>query len=254
MSPLTAVMWTIGLSFLEQVCVATTDALRPGGITDVVNVAACEVLATSIAVWLILRVHAADSSVRKALGVSAIGPADFFLALVAGAGLHPALSSLEDFIARKWPYDPADLESMARLVARSSRTELVLAMFVVIPVAQDCFFRGILFERLRRSLTPATTIGMTAVLFACSSLDWRTMPSELILGTMLSCLRACSGSLFAPVLAHLAFWAVAGVPILKGRDPSADVFYSTQWIAGGAVAALVSLLVYRRSRREGPAA
>ncbi|HXX66591.1 MAG TPA: CPBP family intramembrane glutamic endopeptidase [Polyangiaceae bacterium] len=250
MSPLTAVMWTIGLSLFEQTCIGTTDALRPGGLTDVVNITACEVLATSIVVWLILRVHAAHSSVREALSVKAIGFADFFTSVVAGAGLRPLLSTLDDLVLRKWPYDAVELESMGKLVARSSRTELVLGIFVIIPVVRELFFRGVLFERLRRSLSPAITAGLTAVLYACSSLDLRAMPSALILGTGLSVLRGATGSVLASIVAHAAFWAVDGIPILGGRDPSADVIYPPKWIVAGAAVALVALLASGRNRGE----
>jgi len=250
MSPLTAVMWTLGLSLFERTCIGTTDALRPGGLTDIVNITACEVLATSIVVWLILRVHAAHSSVREALSVRAIDITDFFVSVVAGAGLRPLLSTLDDLILRKWPYDAVELESMGKLVARSSRTELVLGVFVIMPIARELFFRGILFERLRRSLSPAITAAWTAALYACSSLDLRAMPSALILGTALSILRGATGSVVASILAHAAFWAVDGIPILGGRDPSADVMYPPKWIVAGAAIALVALLACGRNRRE----
>jgi membrane protease YdiL (CAAX protease family) len=251
MSPGEATWWTAGLCLLAQACHwMVIHAIRTDGLTDVVNIATCEVLATSIAVWLVLRVHAPDVGLREAMGVRSMALTDFVIAVIVGVALCPPLSTLNDLVLRKWPYDAADLESFGKLVARSSRIELVLALFVVIPISQEFFFRGILFERLQRSVTPTMTVGLTALLFAYSSLELRAMPSLLILGTALSYLRSRSGSVLAPVMAQLAYWAVDGIPILRGRDPSVNVTFSAKWIGAGAFIALASLLACGLSHRE----
>jgi membrane protease YdiL (CAAX protease family) len=141
---------------------------------------------------------------------------------------------------------------MAKFVSGHSPLALVLAALVVRPLAHEFFFRGALFERLRRSLSSAMTIAITAVFFTCSSPEWRLMPSALILGTALSYVRARGGSLLAPIALSLAFCAVDGLPILAGRDPSADVAYSPKWIAAGAIVAVLSLLAGTRSREKAP--
>jgi membrane protease YdiL (CAAX protease family) len=248
-------MWATALWLLEHICFQVTESARPGAITDIVNVSACVVLATSVIVFAMLRVHAADASMRAALGVRAIGPARLALSALAGAGLRPALSTLDELVARRWPYDdPAALESMQKLLASSSRVGLVLGVLVVIPVAREVFFRGVLFGELERDApggrdraggaeagSPAVALLATAVLFTVFSLDWRSMPSALVLGLALGWLRLRSGSLVAPVVAHLAFWSVEGIPVLRGADPAADVTYPTRWIVGAAVAAVVAL-------------
>lgn len=251
MSPGEATLWVTGLLLLSELCHwMVIHAIRTDGLTDFVNIATCEVLATSIVMWLVLRVHAPDAGVRDAIGLRPMALTDFVIAAIAGAALCPPLSTLNDLVLRKWPYDPADLEAFWKLVARSSRIELVLALFVVIPISQELFFRGILFERLQRSVTPATTVFTTALLFAYSSLDLRAMPSLLILGTALSYLRSRSGSVLAPVMAQLAYWAVDGIPIFRGCDPSVHVIFSAKWIGAGAITALASLLVCGLSHRE----
>jgi len=75
------------------------------------------------------------------------------------------------------------------------------------------------------------------------SLDWRSMPTALVLGLSLGWLRARSGSVIAPAVAHLAFWSVQGVPILRGADPAADVTYPAKWIGCGLALAVVALAV-----------
>jgi membrane protease YdiL (CAAX protease family) len=251
MSPVAAAMWTTGLLLLGPACLGVTDAFRPGAATDLVNISACEVLATSVVVLAILRIYATESSVREAIGARAIGLTDLLTAALAGAGLNPMLSALDDLVTRRWPYDAATIESTAKLVSGKSPMALVLAFLVVRPLAQEFFFRGALFERLRRSLSSVMTITITAVFFACSS-EWRQMPSTLILGTALSYVRARSGSVLASLVLSLAFCAVDGIPLLAGRDPSTDVTYPPKWIAAGAVVALLSLLVGTRRRERAP--
>ena len=260
-----AALWATALWLLEHICFEVTEAVRPGAITDIVSVSACVVLATSFVVFAMVRVHAPHASLRATLGVHAVGPVSLVLAAAAGAGLCPALSTVDDLVAKRWPYDdPESLESMNKLLASSTHLGLVLGVFVVIPLAREVFFRGLLFGELARGdLGGARTAGAgagtgmggasgaavaviaTAILFAVFSLDWRSMPTALVLGLALGWLRARTGSLVAPVIAHLAFWSVEGIPILRGADPAADVTYPTRWIAGAAAAAVLALVVIR---------
>jgi CAAX protease family protein len=258
-----AALWATALWLLEHICFAVTEAARPGAITDIVNVSACVVLATSVIVFAMLRVHAPNESLRATLGIRAVGLLRLVLSAAAGAGLCPALSTVDDLVAKRWPYeDPAALESMQKLLASSTRAGLVLGVFVVIPLAREVFFRGVLFGELRRpdrdarradaGGSAAVALAATALLFAVFSLDWRSMPTALVLGLSLGWLRARTGSLVAPVVAHLAFWSVEGIPILRGADPAADVTYPVRWIVGGAVVAALALAALLPARPPEP--
>jgi membrane protease YdiL (CAAX protease family) len=237
-----AALWTVALWLLEHICFEVTEAARPGAITDIVSVSACVVLATSLVVFAMARVHSPNGSLRAAFGLRALGPARLALCAAAGAGLCPALSTVDDLIAKRWPYeDPEALAGMEKLLASSSHVALVLGVFVVIPLAREAFFRGILFGALRRGASAAVTVAASTALFTVFSLDWRSMPTALALGLTLGLLRAGTGSLIAPAVAHVAFWSVQGIPILRGVDPAADVTYPAKWIAGGLGLALVAL-------------
>jgi membrane protease YdiL (CAAX protease family) len=256
-----AALWASLLWLLEHVCFEVTEAVRPGAITDIVNITACVVLATSVVVFAMVRVHAPDGSLRATLGVRPVGLLRLFLSIAAGVGLSPALSTVDDLITRKWPYDdPKALEGMQELLGSSTRLGLVLGVFVVIPLAREVFFRGVLFGELERNadgpgrgegglLVPL--VG-TTLLFMVFSLDWRSMPTAFVLGLALGWLRARTGSLLAPAVAHLAFWSVQGIPILRGADPAADITYPAQWIAGGAVVAVLALAALWPARAARP--
>ena len=104
-----AALWAIALWLLEHICFEVTEAVRPGAITDIVNVSACVMLATSFVVFAMVRVHAPEESLRATLGVRGIGALRLVLSAAVGAGLCPALSTVDDLVARRWPYsDPRD--------------------------------------------------------------------------------------------------------------------------------------------------
>lgn len=241
MTPLGAAMWSLALAFVEQLCVGATEAARAGALTDIINLTACQVLATSTVLFIIARVYARDTSLREAFGVRRPSPFHVILAAVSGAGLCPLLSTVEDYVVRRWPYDPEVVEYMHKVLSRSSREAFIVAVFVAWPIARELFFRGALFGQLRRSISASASVIWTAVLFAFATLDWRVIPSSLGLGLALGWVRAQSGTVVAAVVAHLAFVAVEAVPIVRGRDLSADVTYPMRWIVGGAAASLIAL-------------
>ncbi|HEX4446881.1 MAG TPA: CPBP family glutamic-type intramembrane protease, partial [Polyangiaceae bacterium] len=123
---------------------------------------------------------------------------------------------------------------------------------------------GIVFGELRRrfdgqghgegggekdGISVGATVAATAILFGVFSLDWRSMPTALVLGLVLGWLRAKTEGLLAPAVAHLAFWSVQGIPILQGADPTADFAFPAGWIAGGALGAVVALALVSLPRR-----
>jgi len=120
----------------------------------------------------------------------------------------------------------------------------------VIPLARELFFRGILFGELRRTIGARSAMLATAIFFACCSPGWRAMPTTFILGLALARVRDRTGTVVAAIVAHLAYWAVEALPVIRGADPLADVTYSTRWIVGGAVIAVLALVAIGAGRQE----
>jgi membrane protease YdiL (CAAX protease family) len=236
-----AITWALTLLLGVQLCLAVTTAAREGAIDDLVNVTACRVLATSLVLFAIARVYAPTSSLRAAFGFRGFSPIDAPLAAVAGLGLAPLFETLDEVVARRWPEDPKVMEAVQGLFAHSSRTTLVICAFVVPPITQEIFYRGALFEQLLRSEDATLVVGTTAILSGCSSFDPPAMPEALLLGLVLGWIRARSGSVWPPLVALLAFYAVIAVPTLRGANPMADVVYPPAWIGGGAAAAVLAL-------------
>jgi membrane protease YdiL (CAAX protease family) len=242
-----AFFWTIVLLTVEHFSVELTEAARGSPLTDLVSLAACKVLATSIVAFAIVRSHARESPLRRALGVSPPAIHHVLLAVVAGAGISPVLSALDDRILARFPYDdPEMLANVEKLVSSAPRAALVIGMFVVIPVASEVFFRGLLFGGLNGSGKTREAIVVTAFLFALASLDLRALPSTLVLGLALGWLRAKSGSVFPAIVAIVAFRGLSAIAILQGRDPLGDIAYPPKWVVAGGLLALLSLVAMRR--------
>ena len=260
LSAVSAASWTIGLWLVEQLCVALTASSRPAAATDIVSLSACIVLSTSIVVFAMVRLRAPEQSLRAALGLRKVGPLGIVLPAAVGAGLCPVLSALDDRIAARWPYDDAEaVANMHQLVTQSSRRVRGRRLRRD-PGRAGGLLPGHRYEELvRAGAGDASTrwrarglaILVTAILFAAFSLDWQTMPSTLLLGLALAWIRTREGSLVAAIAAHLGFWAIESLPILRGGDPAADVTYAARWILVGAGAAILALAtIYATSRGE----
>jgi membrane protease YdiL (CAAX protease family) len=242
LTPLAGALWAVALTMLFMCAVAATEAARPGAQTDVVNLAACQVLATSVVIFAMARLHARDVSLRLTVGLRPVGALQALLAAAAGAGMHPLMSTVEDWVMRRWPIDdPHMAEDVQKLVSSSPRVVLVLATFAVVPIVHELFFRGILYGGIRAATNVRAAIIATAVFYACSNLDPQQMPTALAVGFAMAWLRERTGTVLAPIVAQLAYGAVEGIPLLRGRDPTADVTYSPKWIAGGAIIAILAL-------------
>ena len=251
LTPLFAALWTLALALLSSLCAAVTQGARPGAQNDIVNLAACEVLATSFIVFLVVRVHARDVSLRALLAFRPIAPLHAVLSMAAGAGLYPLLTTIDDLVQKRWPVDDPEMtQSLQKIVASSSPVALVVAALVVMPVARELFFRGLLYGGVKRRAGVQSALLVTAACYACASLQWQQIPTLFVLGMAAAWLCERTGTVVAAILAQLAYGAVEGIPILRGADPMADVTYPTKWIVGGAIIALLALVAVGAGRRE----
>jgi membrane protease YdiL (CAAX protease family) len=251
LTPLAGALWAVALTMLVMAARDATEAARPGAQTDIVNLAACQVLATSLVIFAMVRMHARDVSLRATLGLRPVAPLHALLSVAAGAGLFPLTATVNDWIMRRWPIDdPHFAEKAEKLLTSSPRVVLVIAALAVVPVAGEVFFRGILYGGIRAATNVQAATIATAVFYACSDLDPQQMPTALVLGFAMAWLRERAGTVLAPIIAQLAYGAVVGIPWLRGRDPTADFTYPPRWIAGGAIIAVLALAAVGAGRRE----
>lgn len=247
MSAFAAAFWAFTLFGVEFLCQVLTAAARGDESLDIVSLAACAVLATSIVVFAVMRVHAQEGSIRQAVGLAPLAPHHVVLSAVVGAGLLPVLEAIEHRVVARFPYGDADVAMMEKIVASAPPVVLVVAMLVVIPMAEEVFFRGVLYGGVRASNGAGEAIVVSAVLFAVIGQDFRQVPVRLLYGLALGWLRAQSGSLVGPIVAALAYNAFDAVALLRGTDPT-EFLFSTKWVGIGAAAALLGLAAMRFGR------
>ncbi len=99
------------------------------------------------------------------------------------------------------------------LVSWPSGTLAVALVAVVVPVAEELFFRGFVFGTVAARWGGAAAFAVTVTLFALAHLPqdwgaWGALTSIAVTGVGLTALRWWTGSILVPALAHLAHNAV----------------------------------------------
>ena len=237
-----AAVWTLLVAVMVGVMITLIDAAHPGAFVDVVTVATCKLLAYSIVLFAILRLHAPESSIRDALAVRRPPVLVVLLAAAAGAGLSPAAMWLDDALAKRFPPSPMELDAYARIFdtpTPSKKVALLLALVVVIPLCDELFFRGALFTPLKRGRRAQAVVLATAAYDTLlGGAQPREIPAILATALTLAWLRAVTGSVIPSVVARVAFFAVQVVPIVLLAH---DLTLSPLVAGGGVGAAMLSL-------------
>lgn len=241
LSFLAAAFWTLLVAVALGVMITIIGAARPGANLDVVTVATCKLLAYSVVLFGMLRVHEPESSIRHLLALRRPPAILVILGAAVGAGLSPAAMWLDGVFAKRFPPSAAELEAYERIFdtpTPGKKIALLLALVVVMPVCDELFFRGALFTPLKRGRRAESVILATA---AYDTLLGGTSPREIasILATALaiSWIRAVSGSVFPSIAARVVFFGVQVVPLVLFHEPKIT------WMTalGGVTLAAVSL-------------
>src|SRR5262249_43927765 len=116
--------------------------------------------------------------------------------------------------------------------------EVLVIILVIQALLEEFFFRGYLFGALRKQLSAAATIGISAVLFGLlhlvmgGALGWERLLPSTLLGLVLGWVRWTSGSVLPGMLLHACHNA-----ILNLVPPTQEVPWT--WLAAGAVGSCV---------------
>jgi hypothetical protein len=184
-------------------------------------------------------VYAPAASVREVLGVRVSSPVATLLAMAGGVALCPALSVIDDYMTKRFPMTPEELERIEKMTHATTipeRVVLLVAFGIVIPVSEELFFRGALFGGLRRGRAEGLAVLGSAAFYALSHLDVRSLLTTLVLGLFAAWLRGRSGSVVPSALAIVAYSTVPLIPEMMGKE---DLVFGPRVAVGGAVAAAV---------------
>ena len=112
----------------------------------------------------------------------------------------------------------------------TTASSTILALAVIPPICEECFFREALFREVR-ALGNRTAIGVQAICFAAYHLDLYGLPSYVFLGFMLGWIRVRLG-LAAAIVAHVTNNLCAIAWIAGWISVSADVLPMVSAVCG----------------------
>jgi len=211
--------WTLTAAFMLMSVHAGIVSLRPSAATDIVNLGAVEALVFVAGTFVLLQLHARDSTLRKALGIRPTHPALAVLGVALGVSLHYPAESIDALVQRVLPTPPEELAARSALLRPGTPTGLVVVLIIVAcvaPLVEEMFFRGALFGGLRRSNGLLGTSAATAACFVIGHLDYRMWPALTIVSITLTYIRATSGSLLPSLASHVAFNSFSVLSIAVG--------------------------------------
>lgn len=135
-----------------------------------------------------------------------------------GTGLVGALVGLVGVTLIVWLVTlggrPPDVQTEIREIATSGRALplLAIAAVVVVPIAEELLYRGLLFQGLRAQLGRWPAIGISGFVFGLFHLEWGDLSGSLLLlaafypfGMWLAWLFDRRGSLVVPIVTHMAY-------------------------------------------------
>jgi membrane protease YdiL (CAAX protease family) len=205
-----------------------------------------------------LFVYLGRVELASGLGLSAPRPAALSAGVLLGVSLWPLelellhRSGVTTLVEERFS---AVLENLQG--ARASIGWFVLVAVVVPAVLEEIFFRGLLFNALKRHGGAWLTVGVTGLLFGLShvvlggALGLERLVPSLLLGLVLSAVCWQSGSLWPSLTQHVLHNAVLlGVGLYAPGSTREIPWY---WLAGGSVGTLFgALLLWQGRKHESP--
>ncbi len=253
MGPFLAAGWTLLATFAFLFIVALLLTLRPTERAGLVTGVAAQVVAYSLTVFFLLRVHAPDVSVGRLVGLRPTAWSLYVLGAALGLAVQLPINALYAALIERFPpAHPSDLEAVYHAASTGQRVMMGLGLVAFGPAAEELFFRGALYGPLARpAARTASAVAVSGILFAAVHFEWQQILVILPLGLLLGALRATSGSIVPSTLAHAAFNSVALAQlVLRMEDVAAP---APILIATSAATAVIMGLIVWVGRRSAAA-
>jgi membrane protease YdiL (CAAX protease family) len=149
-----------------------------------------------------------DAEPKQALGLGPVSRLELLLGASLGIILHLPAGYLGALVERRFPTPPELLRAQLQQLTPSSAllgAGMMLSVALIVPFAEELFFRGALFTALTRSGPPVVAIWMTSIAFALAHQEPRNWAPLLLVALTLGCLRSLGGSIWSGVALHAAF-------------------------------------------------
>jgi membrane protease YdiL (CAAX protease family) len=149
-----------------------------------------------------------DPDAKKAFALGPASPLELVLGASLGIILHLPAGYLGALVERRFPTPPELLRGQLQQLTPTSAVlgvGMLLSVAVVVPFAEELFFRGALFSALTRTGPALVAIWTTSIGFALAHQEPRNWAPLLLVALTLGVLRSLGGSIWAGVALHAAF-------------------------------------------------
>lgn len=145
---------------------------------------------------------------REALALRPVSPLQLMIGASLGVLLQLPAGYVSALVERRFPTPPEQLHAQLQQLLPSSSwlaVGMLVSAAVVVPLAEELFFRGALFTPLLRSGPALVAVITTSLGFVIAHAEPRNWPPLLLVALVLGELRRHAGSIWPGVGLHAAF-------------------------------------------------
>jgi hypothetical protein len=236
--------WSFLATFLFIFVAAAAIAIRPDESGDfLVTGVLAQIIAYSLALFLMLRVHGPEVAISRFIGLRPTSPWLYVLGAVLGLAMQLPVNALYELVLTRFPVTtPSELQPHYDAAPLATRVLMGLALVAFGPLIEEVFFRGALFGPLLRRPEKErglVVVVVTGLLFAAAHFTrWQDVVCIIPMGLLLGFLRLSSGSLLPSVFAHACFNGVAMAQLAMHREdmsPTLPVLVATSAVTAAAI-------------------
>jgi membrane protease YdiL (CAAX protease family) len=179
-----------------------------------------------MAAYLLGRYPGGDSALSS-LGVRTTHPSAFLWGVFLGVSAKVPAEQVRSWVDVFFPLTPEEQKAYDQLFSAQSdlhAASMLVVVAVMVPIAEEVFFRGAVYGALRRSrVDELTGVVITAIGFTLCHADLRQMLPLLLVALLLGSVRSRSGSLLPAIGAHAGFNGAAIVGVTYGALPELEM-------------------------------
>ncbi|HSC89238.1 MAG TPA: CPBP family intramembrane glutamic endopeptidase [Polyangiaceae bacterium] len=202
-------------------------ALRPNLGEDLVSLGAISSAVFLLTSALLLGKYPAGDRLASAIGLRRTHLLLPVLGVLLGVVAQFPADRLRRVVERFFPLTDAQLEARSRLLESHSVAQalaIVVVAALLVPFAEEAFFRGAIFGALRRSGRGAVLAAwVTGLGFTFSHFDQRLWLPIAFVAALLGFVRAASGSLWPGLMLHIGFNGLTAVSAAFAIESSEEV-------------------------------
>ena len=237
-----AAAWSLGVIGVWILVLSATSSEGSSDSDNLIRGFVAQVVAYLVGLFLILRVHAPEASIRDFLAIRRTNVAFYPLAIGIGLAAQMPVQSLYAMIERRWPSSPEAEDRLVKIFAEcgtAKRALLGVILVLVGPLVEEVLFRGALFRPMLKRNPAVIVVTFTSIAFALAHLVPQSFVPMVIAGAAMGIVRAQSGSLGPSLLLHATFNSVPYVALMTAHESAKEEWTPPLWLT--AVSSVVAL-------------